>query len=76
MGRSNLPGCVTRWSHRYVTIYAAQVDESDKNSKVWLSGLFELQEFLISFLILLLVEEGEAAMVYLRLRGEESTMER
>ena len=53
------PGCITRCSHPYlyITIYAAQVRESDKKSKVWLSDLFELQEFLISFLILLLVED-------------------
>ena len=52
-------GCVTTCSqpYLYVTIYAAQVRESDKKSKVWLSNMFELQEFLISFLILLLVEE-------------------
>ena len=61
------PGCVTRCSrpHPYVTIYAAQVCESDKKSKVWLSDLFELQEFLISFLILLLVEEEEKQLWFI-----------
>ena len=55
------PGYITRFSfpYPYLTIYSAQVSESDKKSKVWLSDLFELQEFLISFLILLLVEDEE-----------------
>ena len=55
------PGCVTRCSrpYPYITIYAAQIRESDKKSKVWLSDLFQLQEILISFLILLHVEEEE-----------------
>ena len=39
--------------------------ESDKKSKVWLSDLFELQEFLISFLILLLVEEEEKRLWFI-----------
>ena len=70
MGRLALgafPGCVI-WcsrSYPYVTIYAAQVRESDKKSKVWLSDLFEIQEFLISFLILLLVEEEVKRLLFI-----------
>ena len=48
-----------------VTIYAVQVRKSDKKSKVWLSDLFELQEFLISFLSVLLVEEEDKRLWFI-----------
>ena len=48
------PGSVIRCSrpYLYITFYAAQVGENDKKSKVWLSKIFELQEFLIFLLSL------------------------
>ena len=73
MGQSTLQSiswlCHQVFPH-FVTIYAAQVCENDKKSQVLLSDMFELQEYLISiFNPPACGERGDAALVYLGLRG-------